>query len=121
MHVDNIANLRLVCFGAVKSVVDGKEVTLGKLVGPFNIQRLARSCFYGWSGKATVVSPETRGRQIAMELDQRLAHRNTIQRRCLGLAPLRRFPADALRDRRKRQRINELFECVGIQRRSELR
>jgi len=41
MHVDDVANLRLVCFGAMQRVIDGKEMAIGKLVRSFDEERLS--------------------------------------------------------------------------------
>jgi hypothetical protein len=71
----------------MQTVIDGEKVASGQIVGPLNEEFLTAARFEGGARPAPAVGPQTRWRQIPVELCFDLAHGDSIVRRLsAGLA-----------------------------------
>ena len=115
MKMNDSPHLWLVGLRSVKVVVDRQKVLGGQIVDPLDQDRLAAPCFDGWSRRTAAISPQSRWRQISMQLTLGLPHRDPIvrdlTRRITGIGVLQ----FALGYGGQRQRIYEFRERIRIQ------
>src|SRR5580700_1572274 len=68
VHVGHGAHFRNARLTAVNGRVNGQEMFERELVRPLHNKRLAAADFEGWAGPGVVISPESGGGKIAMNL-----------------------------------------------------
>jgi hypothetical protein len=115
MQVHHAANLRYVLFGPMERVIDGQKMFRGQLVDPLDRESFAAARIEHHAGNRSAVGPQSRGRQITVQLARNRAHRHPVMLRLFTVAAGFRMHAERPRHQGKRQGIDEACKGVGIE------
>jgi len=118
--MDYRADLRLIHFRSVQTMVYGEKMMARQLVGPLDQEIVIPARLERGTRPTAVVGPQTSGAQIAMELGPDLPHRDAIIRRFALRLAGHASHLGAARHRRDWQRIHKTRKVKGIESRDNL-